>query len=120
MSEDFDLEGWEPQAAAPNLDGWKKHAFKADERAERRLKLCIPARILSFDCPACGITKNVPPTFSGDEWHYYGQCSHCGATWANARNLMRECEDCGKKVPITSRNPEGRCKCSSEGPAKPF
>jgi hypothetical protein len=114
MSDDFDLEGWEPQAAAPNLDGWKKHAFRPDKRAEERLALAMRPRIRSFECPGCGILKNVEPTFATDEWHYVAQCSHCGTSWANARYLLRKCEACGKKVPMTSRNPQGLCNCTGE------
>jgi hypothetical protein len=109
------LENWEPQQAkAPNLDGWKKHAFRPDKRAEERRAKCLPGRILRFECPSCGILRTVEPVFVGDEWHYYGQCSYCGANWAAARNLMRKCEKCGKRVPLTSRNPEGQCKCEGE------
>ena len=108
-----DLAHWEPeQVKAPNLDGWKKHAFRPDKRAEERHALAIPAKIRSFECPACGLLKNVLPTFAGGfEWHYYGQCSHCGTNWTVARHLMRECEACGKQVAMTERNPKGQCKC---------
>jgi len=114
-----DLEHWEPKTPEVNVESWKKHAFRADERAEKRLKMCIQARILTFDCPACGIPKNIAPTFTGDEWHYFGQCSHCGTTWANVRPLIRKCEECGKHIPLTSRNPEGKCKCEGEA-RRPF
>jgi hypothetical protein len=114
MSDDFDLEGWEPQAAAPNLDGWKKHAFRPDKRAEERIALAMRPRIRTFDCPGCGIMKNVEPVFASGQWIYSGQCSHCGVSWANAYNLMRQCPACGEKVAMTSRNPEGKCKCTGE------
>jgi hypothetical protein len=116
MNDDFevDLEGWEPKTAEPNLDGWKKHAFREDPKAKQRRAMCVPAKSRRYDCPNCGIARNVEPTYSGEEWHYFGQCSHCGQTWVNAYHLMVKCEDCGTKVAITSRNPEGLCRCRGE------
>ena len=117
---DFDLEDWEPESrqSAGNLPDFQgfTHAspYREDFKAKERRAKCEDARSRRFDCPACGIPKNIDPVFSGDEWHYFGQCSHCGARWAAARYLMRECPDCGKKVPMTSRNPDGKCKCKGD------
>lgn len=116
MSEDFNLEGWEPEPVKPPLESMLSHAspYREDLKARDRRAKCEDARSRRFDCPACGIPKNIDPVFSGEEWHYFGQCSHCGARWAAARYLIRKCPDCGKKVPMTSRNPEGTCKCKGD------
>lgn len=122
MSEDFfDLENWEPAAPKPELESMLKHAspFREDKQAIERKAKCVPAKSRRFECPGCGIAKHVEPTFTGEEWHYWGQCSHCGAKWCNAYRLMIRCEECGKRVPITSKNPGGRCKCQEEV-ARPF
>jgi hypothetical protein len=118
MSEDLDLENWEPEPAKPDIKSMLSHAsaspYRADPGVAKRKALALPAYSRRFECPGCGILKNVDPVFSGDEWHYAAQCSHCGARWVNAYHLLRKCGACDKKVPITSRNPEGRCKCSNE------
>lgn len=105
-----DLEYWEPEPEKP--------VYRVDPKDEKFKALCEPGFSKSFDCPACGIQKNVDPVMAGDEWLYYGQCSHCGQTWVNVYALMRKCESCGKRVRMTSRNPEGRCKC--DGVTRPF
>lgn len=116
MSEDFDLEGWEPQPAKPALESMLSGArpFREDKKAEERRAKCIPAVTRRYECPGCGIPRWVEPTYSGEEWHYFGQCSHCGTSWVNAYNLMIKCEDCEKRNPITSRNPNGRCSCRGD------
>lgn len=115
MSSD-DLENWEPEP------DWKSmlnvSPYRVDKKAEELRANCEPPRSRRYDCPKCGIARNVEPTFAGDEWHYYGQCSHCGQTWVHAYALMRKCEECGKRVRVTSRNPQGRCNC--EGVTRPF
>jgi predicted RNA-binding Zn-ribbon protein involved in translation (DUF1610 family) len=121
-----DLENWEPEVeielepVKPDIQSMLKHAspYREDKKAKERLEKAVKAWSRRFECPGCGIDKNVDPTFVGDEWHYYGQCSHCGQRWAQAYYLMVKCEECGKKVPMTSRNPEGRCKC--QGERRPF
>lgn len=118
MSDEFDLEGWAPAPAKPP-EIPRPRPFREDKKAEERRKKCIPAMSRRFECPGCGLPRHVEPSYSGEEWHYHGQCSHCGARWTNAYNLMVRCEDCGKKNPITSRNPDGKCKCGDEV-ARPF
>ena len=127
MSDDFDLAGWAPDAdgvldwkpepvRAPEI---KPRPFREDEKAEELRKRCIPATSRRMECPGCGLPWHVQPTYSGAEWYYNGTCGHCGATWTNAYHLMIKCEDCGKKNPVTSRNPEGKCNCGEEV-ARPF
>lgn len=113
MSDLDDLDNWEPEPTAADLQSMLRHAspFREDKRAQERRAMCEDAWSRRFECPGCGILKNVTPTFAGDEWHFYAQCSQCGVAWANVRCLLRKCDECGKKVPVTSRNPEGRCKC---------
>jgi hypothetical protein len=117
-----DLEDWEPEPIKPDLEGIKKHAlpYREDPKAKERRALCVEAKSRRFECPGCGIAKHVEPVYSGEEWHYLGQCSHCGVRWVNAYRLMVKCDDCGKKVPITSRNPEGRCNCEGGETPRPF
>jgi hypothetical protein len=120
IEEGLEIE-WEIEPVKPDLDSLQKHAFpfRQDPKEEERRKMCEPARSRRFECPRCGILKNVEPTFSGLEWHYFGQCSHCGAKWCNAYRLMIKCEDCGKRNPVTSKNPDGKCRCNEEV-ARPF
>jgi len=108
-----DLENWDPAPIKPELKSMLNNArpFREDKLAEERRQKCIQAKSRRYECPGCGIIRWVEPTYSGQEWHYWGQCSHCGARWCNAYNLMILCTECGKNVPITSRNPNGRCNC---------
>lgn len=117
MSEN--LENWEPEPVKPAPITLKVSPYREDQKALDRRKKAIPATSRRFECPGCGIAKHVEPTYSGEEWHYFGQCSFCGAKWANAYRLMVRCQECGTKNAMTSRNPEGRCDCESE-PARPF
>ena len=116
MSEDFDLDNWEPEPAKPQLESMlsKARPFREDTRAEERRKACVPAVSRRYECPGCGIIKWVEPVYSGEEWHYWGQCSHCGTRWVNAYNLMVKCTECGTRNPITRRNPNGQCNCQEE------
>jgi hypothetical protein len=117
---DLDLENWEPEPVkAP--ESMLKHAFpyREDPRMKERREKCLPAKTRRFECPGCGMPRWVEPVYSGEEWHYFGQCSYCGVTWAMAYHLMVKCEECGKKNPITSKNPIGRCECTGEV-ARPF
>jgi hypothetical protein len=115
------LENWEVEPVRPNLESMLRHAspFREDKKAKERLEKCIKATSRRFECPGCGIARHVDPIYSGEEWHYWGQCSHCGAKWCNAYRLMIKCEDCGKRNPVTSKNPDGKCRCNEEV-ARPF
>lgn len=122
MSEDIEIDfEYEPTPVKPEIGEMLKHAspFREDKQAAERLEKCVKAKSRRFECLGCGITRWVDPVFTGEEWHYWGQCSHCGAQWCNAYRLMIKCEECGKKNPITSRNPQGKCKCSEDTP-RPF
>jgi hypothetical protein len=122
MSDLDDWENWNPEPVKPDLESLKKHAFpyREDPREKERKSKCIPATSRRFECPGCGMPKHVEPVFSGEEWHYFGQCSFCGVKWCNAYRLMIRCPDCGSKVPITSRNPAGVCKCQGDEVQRPF
>lgn len=112
MSDELEVE-WEPEPVKADVESLKKHAspFREDLKAKERREKCIPARSRRFECPNCGILKNVDPLYTGTEWHYWGLCSHCGVRWCNAYYILIKCEECGKKVPVTSKNPDGKCKC---------
>lgn len=107
---------WDVEAVRPNLESMLKNIspYRVDKKAEERLAKCVKATSRRFECPGCGIPKHLEPFYSGEEWHYWGQCSHCGAKWCNAYRIMIKCTECGKKNPITSKNPDGRCKCQAE------
>jgi hypothetical protein len=119
--ETLDLSNWDPQPATPDIKSMlsKVFPYREDPKVVQRKARCVPALSRRFDCPNCGIDKNIDPVFSGEEWHYAGQCFQCGQSWANAYRLMVRCEDCGGLTAITGRNPNGRCQCQGEA-ARPF
>jgi hypothetical protein len=121
MNDDLDLDNWEPEPIKLEVEQsmLSPSPFRVDPKDKKRRAVCILATSRRFLCPGCGMPRHVEPTYSGEEWHYFAQCSYCGARWCNAYHLMRRCQECGAKVPMTSRNPDGICNCQGES-VRPF